>query len=91
MNAFDKNRNRENPTFANINLLGKCNVDCYFCLGKDIPELLNIHDQTRMPFREWKNFDKFLSICKEGGINKLYITGQNMERKSVSGAPSLQR
>lgn len=36
-----KNRKRDKYTFANINLLGKCNADCYFCLGKDIPELLN--------------------------------------------------
>ena len=36
MNMIIKNRNRQVPTFANINLLGKCNADCYFCLGKDI-------------------------------------------------------
>ena len=31
-----KNRNREKPVFANINLQGPCNYQCYFCLGKDI-------------------------------------------------------
>ena len=44
---FSKNREREkNYEFANINLLGKCNVDCYFCLGKDIDDLLSLHNQT---------------------------------------------
>lgn len=27
---FTHNTNREAPTFANINMLGKCNADCYF-------------------------------------------------------------
>ena len=34
-----KNRNRNAYTFANINLLGHCNANCYFCLGKDIAEI----------------------------------------------------
>lgn len=29
-----KNRKREAPTFANINLLGKCNFDCFFLSRK---------------------------------------------------------
>lgn len=76
---FEKNRERSLPTFANINLLGKCNVDCYFCLGKDIPELLNKHNQLNIHFLQWKNFEKFLEICKFHNINKLYITGQNTD------------
>lgn len=31
-----KNRNRQSPVFANINLQGPCNYKCYFCLGNDI-------------------------------------------------------
>jgi len=76
---FTKNRERGFPTFANINLLGKCNVDCYFCLGKDIPDLLNKHDQTQVHFNDWKNFEPFLAACKEKGIQKIYITGQNTD------------
>jgi hypothetical protein len=53
---FTKNRTRELPTFANINLLGKCNVDCYFCLGKDIQDLLEGQNQLAVPFQEWDNF-----------------------------------
>lgn len=74
-----KNRKRDKYTFANINLLGKCNADCYFCLGKDIPELLNKHNQTHTHFSQWKNFEKFLNKCKSNNINKLYLTGQNTD------------
>lgn len=76
---INKNRNRSNYTFANINLLGKCNANCYFCLGKDIPQLLNQHNQLHTHFKDWKNFDKFLERCKENNIQKLYITGQNTD------------
>lgn len=76
---INKNRNRSLYTFANINLLGKCNANCYFCLGKDIPELLNKHNQLHTHFKYWKNFDKFLEKCKENNIQKLYITGQNTD------------
>jgi molybdenum cofactor biosynthesis enzyme MoaA len=74
-----KNREREAYTFANINLLGTCNADCYFCLGKDILEDLAGKDQMAVPFREWKNFDSFLDQCKEDGVSKLYMTGQTAD------------
>lgn len=74
-----KNRQRELPSFANINLLGACNVDCFFCLGKDIEAELKGQDQRATHFRSWANFDKFLDICRRDGIRKLYITGQNTD------------
>ncbi len=79
MTKINKNRNRDEYMFANINLLGKCNANCYFCLGKDIPNLLNIHNQLHVHFSEWKNFEKFLKDCENRGIKKLYLTGQNTD------------
>jgi molybdenum cofactor biosynthesis enzyme MoaA len=79
MEIFDKNREREKYTFANINLLGKCNANCYFCLGKDIDELLTLHNQIDTHFLEWENFDAFLDMCREKEITKIYITGQNVD------------
>jgi molybdenum cofactor biosynthesis enzyme MoaA len=76
---INKNRNREKFTFANINLLGKCNVDCYFCLGKDIKDKLAGKNQLNVHFSEWQNFDKFLQQCKDAGIQKLYLTGQTAD------------
>ena len=74
-----KNRDRDDYSFANINLLGKCNVDCFFCLGKDIPHLLNCHNQLKVHYKEWVEFETFLGTCQEKGIKKLYITGQNTD------------
>lgn len=77
--STEKQRNRAKPNFANINLLGRCNVDCYFCLGKDIEKELSVHNQIKVHFSKWKNFDKFLDTCRNDGIKKLYITGQNVD------------
>lgn len=74
-----KNRNRGKYTFANINLLGTCNADCYFCLGKDIPEHLAGKNQLAIPFLSWPNFDLFLDKCRENQITKLYLTGQTAD------------
>jgi molybdenum cofactor biosynthesis enzyme MoaA len=74
-----KNRERDKPSFANINLLGKCNVQCFFCLGEDIPQLLRQHNQLKTHFSEWANFRKFLRECRSAGISKIYLTGQNTD------------
>lgn len=79
MKSLKKNRIRSEYTFANINLLGKCNVDCFFCLGKDIEKLFAKHNQLAVHFSKWKNFDKFLKKCKELNIKKIYLTGQNTD------------
>lgn len=76
---FDKLRIREAPVFANINLLGKCNVDCYFCLGKDIDGVFGKHNNLNMHFSEWNNFDKFLDESEKAGIKRIYLTGQNTD------------
>lgn len=77
--AIVKNRDRGNPMFANINLLGQCNVNCYFCLGKDLSNELKGLNQLNTHFTEWNNFEKFLLICKQDGIKKLYLTGQTAD------------
>lgn len=74
-----KNRERSEYTFANINLLGVCNCDCYFCLGKDIEEELKGKNQLVTHFHDWKNFKEFLSKCEKENIEKLYITGQTSD------------
>jgi len=74
-----KNRDRSKYTFANINLLGICNANCYFCLGKDIKKELQGKNQLNLPFSQWLNFNKFLNICKSKDIKKIYITGQTAD------------
>jgi MoaA/NifB/PqqE/SkfB family radical SAM enzyme len=73
-----KNRNRDAYSFANINLLGRCNADCYFCLGKDIKFELAYKNHLQQ-YYVWRNFRKFLEICKDYQIKKLYITGQTAD------------
>lgn len=75
----EKNRKRDKYSFANINLFGKCNVDCFFCLGKDLEELFSLHDQVNVPFSEWKNFSYALDRFYEAGIRRVYLTGQNTD------------
>ena len=74
-----KNRQRDKYTFANINLLGKCNVDCFFCLGKDIEDILCKQNQLKVHYAEWLNFPAFLERCKAEGIQNIYLTGQNTD------------
>jgi len=74
-----KNRNREVADFANINLLGECNANCFFCLGKDISAELYGKNQLNVHYNEWKSFSEFLSICKNNNIKKIYFTGQTAD------------
>ena len=77
--VFSKNYHRTAPSFANINLLGKCNADCFFCLGTDIDPILSLQNQTRLHFNEWENFSEFLTLCKDNSVNNIYVTGQNTD------------
>lgn len=74
-----KNRVRDDYSFANINLLGKCNVNCFFCLGKDIEDKLSKHNQLKTHFNDWKNYKEFKAKCQSLKIEKIYITGQNTD------------
>lgn len=85
----EKNRKRENFTFANINLLGKCNANCYFCLGKDISKELEGKNQLNEHFSYWKNFERFLAMCKQEGIKKLYLTGQTADGLQYKYLPEI--
>lgn len=76
---FEKNMHREAPVFANINLLGKCNVDCYFCLGKDIDDVFGQYNHLATHFSEWKNFSTYVDKVKAAGVKRVYVTGQNTD------------
>lgn len=74
-----KQRVRSAYSFANINLLGKCNVDCYFCLGKDLELEFEQYQDTQTHFLKFPNFQNFIDRCKELQIPQIYITGQNTD------------
>jgi MoaA/NifB/PqqE/SkfB family radical SAM enzyme len=48
-------------------------------LGKDIDHLLGQHNQTLVHWDKWKDFKKFLAICRHHKIEKIYLTGQNTD------------
>jgi len=74
-----KNRQRDPYSFANINLLGRCNAQCFFCLGLDLAEKINRFNHLQIHFSDWKNFSAFLQKCREVQVTKIYITGQNTD------------
>ena len=76
---IEKNRNRDVYSFANINLLGRCNANCFFCLGKDISQELSGENQLKEHFTEWNRFNHFTQMCKDNKISKIYITGQTAD------------
>lgn len=69
-----KNTEREAYSFANINLMGRCNCDCFYCLGKDLPDRKESRSLATH-FNDWIGFREFLDHCTELGITKLYLTG----------------
>ncbi|MNB89792.1 molybdenum cofactor biosynthesis protein A [compost metagenome] len=80
MGATSKNLEREQKySFANINLIGRCNADCYFCLGKDIGDVLSKQNQMSTHFSQWNNFEHYLDMCQEYGVEKIYLTGENTD------------
>lgn len=74
-----KNRDRSEYSFANINFLGRCSLDCLFCLGKDLKEEFSKYNQLDTPPSKLPNLDKFLDLCKEHNIKSIYLTGQNTD------------
>ena len=78
MRSF-KNRERSVPTFLNINLLGPCNVDCYFCLGRDLAGKYFQHNQLVVHFSQWENFGHAVRESLMAGISRVYVTGQTTD------------
>jgi len=76
---IQKNRARSKYSFANVNLLGKCNLNCFFCLGKDLHQEFSKYNQLKVSPYGLKNFDKFLKLCEKYKIENIYITGQNTD------------
>ena len=85
----EKRRDRSPYSFANINLLGKCNVDCFFCLGKDLAEQFGKFNHINTHFSEWRNFDTLIDECRLYDIRKIYLTGQNVDALQYKYIPEL--
>ena len=53
--------------------MGRCNCDCYYCLGKDLPARSSPSLYT--PHTAWPDFNIFLQRCADLNLRKLYLTG----------------
>ena len=74
-----KNRDRDEPIFANINFMGPCNANCYYCLGKDIEKEVCMHNHLDLHFKNWERFGNYLWLLDEAAIERVYLTGQNTD------------
>ena len=72
MEKYGKNRNREKPTFANVNFLCGCNAKCFFCVGNEAV-------CKKKVVGEFPNIDKYIKKCHDLGIEKIYFTGLDSE------------
>jgi len=74
--------------FANIHFSGKCNRNCYFCIGQFM--------QALEPFNNLKKenldgFDEFIDKCKERNITEVALTGSNTDPLLYKFIPELKR
>jgi len=74
-----KNRDRSEPSFANINLLGPCNLRCRFCIGNDLKAEFDQYNQLKQHFKDWKNLPAYLDQIRARGIPIICVSGQNTD------------
>lgn len=58
--------------FANILFAGPCNRRCYYCIGKQLPERVNVDNLDLFPL---KGLDRFIAEVNARGIREIVLTG----------------
>lgn len=79
ISPIKKNYSRSAYSFANINFLGKCNLNCFFCIGKDLENEVAKYNHLNTPLKELKNLNSYLWLCRNQNIGKIYLTGFNTD------------
>jgi organic radical activating enzyme len=62
--------------FGNIHLSGRCNRNCYFCIGQHMPGQDMNNNLGTYPLI---NIDKFMKNCQEYNVKEINITGTNTD------------
>lgn len=75
----DKTRERNEPTFANINIMGPDNLSSRLSSSNDLKAEFDLYNNLDDNFNEWKNFKHFISSLKAKGIGKVYVTCQHAD------------
>lgn len=70
---------RSKYTFANINFLDRCNLDCKFCLGKDVQKHIKSERSLNKHFRHFPNLVPYLNLLIDNNIQQIYLTGLNTD------------
>lgn len=58
--------------YGEILILGKCNLNCYYCLQNELKT--NVENSLNTHYLEWVNFQKWLDNLKENNINHIIIS-----------------
>lgn len=73
--------------FANIHFSGKCNRNCYFCIGQFMQALEPFNNLNK---ENLDGFDDFITKCKEYKITEVALTGSNTDPLLYRFIPSLK-
>lgn len=73
--------------FANIHFSGKCNRNCYFCIGQFMQALEPFNNLNK---ENLDGFDDFIIKCKEYKITEVALTGSNTDPLLYRFIPSLK-
>lgn len=65
--------------YGEILFTGKCNFKCFYCLGHEMDEDVYDTSTNKVHFKDWKNFDLWLSSLKGSGTPKIYLSSTNSE------------
>lgn len=74
--------------FANIHFSGKCNRNCYFCIGQFMQALEPFNNLNK---ENLDGFDEFIDKCKERNITEVALTGSNTDPLLYKFIPELKR
>ena len=61
--------------YGEILFIGRCNCNCYYCLGNEMHKLReNVQNNMNIHFKKWINFGRFISILKECNVSTIYLS-----------------
>ena len=73
--------------FANIHFSGKCNRNCYFCIGQFMQALEPFNN---LRTEDLDGFEEFISKCQERKITEVALTGSNTDPLLYKFIPQLK-
>ena len=73
--------------FANIHFSGRCNRNCYFCIGQFMQALEPFNNLSK---EHLDGFEEFLDKCKSRSITEVALTGSNTDPLLYKFIPQLK-